>query len=436
MHCACSPAILRHLFERIEFLGKNLFVLDTHSFLDYFRTLFADRRFRLSFLAFFSLLAAYYILRPIRETMATIYGEVDELFVYVFFIMFGLVPIFGFLVGRYKRKTLIQVTTRFFSLCLVCFSILLFRFSEIPPYLAASYFVWLSIFSLFTVSLFWSFMADIYSPEDGKKFFAAIAAGGSLGGMIASLFTGSLVSICGLAPTLLIPVLLLELYLNFTGKLEGSSQDVPPKGEGVLAGFSYIFNNKYLLSFAAFMILGKFCATMIYLQMIDTVAAVEPIVEARTVIFARANLAVQIISMIFQIYLTEKIIGKIGISYTLIVLPLILSLGFVGIHFWQSLGVIVSLQIIQRSLAYGLAKPAKEILFTIVSREEKYKAKNCMDTVLDRGADALSSKFYAFAIVSLADEQILVLVLGLGLAWSAVAWSLGWQYERVFRRSL
>lgn len=389
-----------------------------------------------SFLAFFFLLSSYYILRPLRETMGTVYGDVDQLFLTVFLIMLGLVPAFGWLSSNLSRGQLFSVVFRSFSVLILAVAYFVYTSPEIPRWLAGSLYVLVSVFGVFNISLFWSLMADIYNSESSKKFFGIITAGGSLGGLLSSLATGLLASKFNTAALLLVAVALLEIFLVLVHRLNKeqseTEQQTETKASGsIFAGLKQVLANKYLLLFACFMLLGKFCSTMVYLQVLDIVAAVEPNIDKRTAIFAWENLVTQIISFAFQGYFTAIIIRKVGLPFALSILPIVLGAGFFSLTLYPSLVVAFCLQVTQRGLAYGIAKPSKEILFTVISREEKYKAKNFMDTVLDRGADAASSKLYALVSASVAASSLAFVVVPLALAWSGVGVLLGFKHKKL-----
>jgi len=368
--------------------------------------------------------------------MGTVYGDVDQLFLTVFLVMLALVPAFGWLSSSLRRGHLFAVVFRAFSFLILVTAYLIHSSPEIPRWLAGSLYVLVSVFGAFNISLFWSLMADLYSSENSKKLFGIITAGGSLGGLVSSLATGLLAGNLSTAALLVVSVLLLEVFLFLVRKL---NRDHPQskvragnKDTGsIFAGLKQVVANKYLLLFAGFMLLGKFCSTMVYLQVLDIVAAVEPDIDKRTAIFAWENLVTQIISFAFQGYLTAVIIRKIGLPLTLTILPIVLGAGFLTLSFYPSLLMAFCLQVTQRGLAYGVAKPSKEMLFTVISREEKYKAKNFMDTVLDRGADAASSKLYAFVTASFASSSLALIVAPVALLWSGAGIALGYKHKKL-----
>ena len=398
-----------------------------------------------AFAWFFCVLLAYYCIRPVRETMATVIGSqwMDRLFLAVFLVMLAAVPLYGYVVSKFRRRWLVPIIYRFFSAWLLGFYWLLRQSVEPSFWTACTFFVWVSVFNLFAVSVFWSVMADIFNGEQGRRLFGPIAAGGSLGGLVSSLFVANFGSQVGVANLLLIPIVMLELALLCSWRLnrvpteladvDASNTAVDePTGGGIFEGFVSVLRSRYLLGICIFLLLGKFCATAIYLQLIAIVENEIPNVGKRAELFATENSAVQAITMAFQLVLTTQFMRYYGLRFTLSILPLALIVGFTALAWYPTLQMALFVQVMQRSLAYGVANPAREVLFTVVSREQKYKSKGFLDTVVFRGGDALSSRLYtAIANTRFGATLVTAAMIGAAIVWTGVSWTLGREQRRL-----
>ena len=396
---------------------------------------------------FFCLLFAYYILRPIRETLATQVGTeyVNRLFAAVFCAMVSAVPIYSYLVARYARRRFVPWVTRFFAVWLIGFSLVIFRYPDANFWIGCVYFVWLSVFNLFVVSVFWSVMADTFSSDQGKRLFGLIAAGGSLGGICSSLVVGQLAESVAVWIWLLVSIAVLELSLACFRVLERvltkqrATQDVSPgaveepapqekpvANYGVWQGLIRAFQSPYLFGICLFLLLGKFCATTVYLQLLDIVTEQVDDPARRTELFAHENTATLILTLTFQIALTGFIMQRFGISWTLVMLPLALVIGFALLSVFPVLSVAFAIQVLQRGLTYGVAEPARSVLFTVVSREDKYKTKSFIDTVIFRGGDVAASNLHKSLVrVFGSAHQVTLWMLPIAVVWAIISWFLG-----------
>jgi len=374
--------------------------------------------------------------------MATIVGakEIQSLFLIVFFVILILVPCYSYLVSKVSRIELVPYCYRFFSIFLITFSIFTYNKDQISLELAKTFFVWLSVFNLFVVSIFWSVLSDIFSSDDAKKYFGPISAGGSLGGLVSS----GLISVFGKTiPTYLyfiIAFILLELALfsfkkfiknknTNTQAKETSLKKIAPKKSDLLIAFKRVATSKYLAMICIFTIIAKICGTFVYLQLIDFVKNEVPNVAERTQMFATENLVVQIITLLFQFFLTAYILKKCSLKVALGILPALLGLGFCLFTFNPTLIAAFCLQITSRVLSYGLNSPAGEVLFTVVNKDDVYKTKSLIDTAIKRGGDVLGSRFYSLAVSS--SVPITSIVIGLSATWAMIAYSLGKQQNKL-----
>jgi AAA family ATP:ADP antiporter len=300
------------------------------------------------------------------------------------------------------------------------------------------------VFNLFVVSVFWSVLVDSFGSAAAKRLFGFIAAGGSLGGFCSSLAVGQLAGRMGLPMLLLIPVVILEVALFCFRKFDAESDqlaqvtpEAAPAGDGhqdqptggsVWEGMTRAFSSPYLFGICLFLLLGKFCATTVYLKQIEIVNAQVATQERRTELFAHENSAVQIVTLVFQAGLTGYLLRFGGLSVTLTLLPAVMVAALIYLAGSPTLLAVFVIQIIQRSLAYGVAEPARAVLFTVVHREDKYKTKSFIDTVIFRGGDVAASSLEK-ALVNAAKVMIPVTIV-----WAVLSWALGVQQRRLAKQ--
>jgi AAA family ATP:ADP antiporter len=381
-----------------------------------------------SFAYFFSLLCGYYMLRPVREEMG-IRGGVENLpwaFTGTFLTMLVAVPVFSKLVARVPRARAIPVVYRFFLLNLVVFWLLL-RAGVAREQVARAFFVWVSVYNLFVVSVFWSYMADLFRSEQGKRLFGFIAGGGSLGALCGPVLTAGLVGLVGVPNLLLISALFLEGAARCAGRLARWARARPGEAEeavggGAFAGFGAVARSRYLLALAAQTLCFTTSATIIYFQQARLVAALVPDSAARTRLFAAVDLAVNLGSLALQSLATGRILAILGLGFALALHPVVATLGLLATATWPGLLVVTSVQALRRVVHFAVERPAREVLFTVVPREEKYKAKSFLDTVVYRGGDVLSA--WGWKALSGLGQGLAGAALAatpLALAWLAVA---------------
>ena len=400
-----------------------------------------------SFAYFFFLLAAYYVLRPVRDEMGIAGGikNLPWLFTATFFVMLAVVPVFGAVVARVPRRRFIPLVYHFFAANILVFWLLL-TFKIAMADTARVFFVWISVFNLFAVSVFWSFMADLYQSEQGKRLFGFIAAGGSAGALLGPLIAVGLAETLGRANLLLIAALLLEIAVLCAMRLESaaaalkdgnaaSAAAAPPRDAGLggswIAGLVMVLRSPYLAGIALWVALLSLAGTFLYFQQANIVAALSDDPNRRTAIFARIDLAVSLLTIIVQFVVTGKIIRRFGAGPAAAFLPFVFALGFLALALTPMLWVVIAFQAMQRAANFAISNPAREILFTVVEREEKYKAKNVIDNVVFRGGDALSGWFFhALRGLGLELSAIALATVPVALAWLALALGLGRAQEK------
>ncbi len=386
-----------------------------------------------SFLYFFCLLAAYYVLRPVRDAMglAGKVGDLPKLFLVTLAVTFLVTPLLTALVSRMSRRRFVPITNRFFALQLLVFAWVL-RAPNVGPDAARVFFVWTSVFNLFSVSIFWGLMADLFKKEQGVRLFGFIGAGGTLGAMVGSAVTAGLAKHVGSATLLIFAAALLEATVWCVRRLsrifhdpiaDGAARDVELSRGGVLAWTREAARSKYLLTIVLYMLLFSFTSTFVYFEQARIVKAAIPTTALRTELFAKMDLAVNMGSLVLQGVLIGPLLRAVGVGPVLLVLPLLTLAGCAVVGLEPSLAAIVVFQVARRACDYGVAKPAREVLFTVVSREEKYKAKTFIDTFVYRTGDALGAAVFGGA--ALLGPVVLGVALSACVLWTGVSVALG-----------
>ncbi|MCH8123438.1 MAG: MFS transporter [Bacteroidetes bacterium] len=394
----------------------------------------------LAFVYFFSLLCTNYILRPIREEMG-IAGGVDNLqwlFTGTFVAMLTLVPLFGWVAARYPRKQFLPYVYYFFLANILIFYAL-FTSDIKHAYVARAFFIWLSVFNLFVVSVFWSFMADIFSDRQAKRLFGFIAGGGTIGALTGPVLTASLVGIIGVNNLLLIaagllalPVLCIQGLARWTKKSgidrdpQKEAESDRPMGGSIFAGIPLVLRSPYLLGIGALILLYSTLATFLYFEQAALVenAFSEP--EQRVALFAGIDFSTNAITILVQVFLTARIVERLGLAWTLALIPLGVAVGFLVLGLAPVLGVLVVMQVLRRAGNFSLTKPAREMLYVVLGKEEKYKAKNFIDTVVYRGGDAVSAWAYTgLRAIGVSLAGVAFVAVPLAGIWAWVSFRLG-----------
>lgn len=359
-----------------------------------------------SFLCFFSLLLGYYILRSVREAMIAADGThlIPAVFTSVFICMLALMPVYGAIVSRFPRRRFLPVVYGVVIVSLVGFSL---AFSSNAPqaWITLAFAIFLSVINLFTDSVFWSFMSDIFVTAQARRFYGVIAAGGTAGAIAGPLITRVIVGRVGVPNLLLLSACFYGLCLVCILKLvpwarrqeaKRNRQDgEKPIGGTLLAGFRLVVSKPLLFALVLFMFFGVSIGTLLYNEQAGVVGAMHLDSASRTEYFAGIDLGVNLLALSVQLLLTRALLTRFGVG-PLLLIPAILMIGGLGsLVVWFSAGLLAAVQILTRGLSFSLIKPARESLFTLVDRESRYKAKNFIDTVVYRGADVVTSWGYA-----------------------------------------
>lgn len=440
----------------------------------------------------FFLFSAYAVIKPMRDAMGLAGGvrQLPYLFLFTFGVMLIANPIYSALVARVPRKHFIPITYLFFAFNLVVFYVVMLALSGagrsifgpahggviaifgLDTALGRVFYVWASIFNLFVLTVFWGMMADIYTSEQSKRLFPRIAVGATLGSILGASMTTLLikleiaemhlllVSIGFLILATICSVLVMRQRRfrerstatpEVTAPIEPARSDArhaerifddrlghddDPTGGGIFRGITMMARSPYLIGICLFLLVYTFTGTMMYFQQAQIVDAAELTREAKTAVFARIDLITNLLTLVAQCYLAGIIVPRLGVGRTLALLPLIVAAGFAALAVHPVLGVLIAVQVARRSINYALAKPAREMLFTVVSREEKYKSKHFIDTFIYRGGDALGAAVFAVLVGrDLGNSVIAYIGAVVAAGWFVLALWLGTRQRRLAARA-
>jgi len=384
-----------------------------------------------AWLYIFSVLFSYYILRPIRDEMGVAGGveNLQWLFTGTLLCMIAVNPPFAALVGRLPRVQFIALTYRFFLANLLLFAALLqVATAEQNIWVGRVFFIWASVFNLFVVSVFWALMVDVFDAEQGKRLFGFIAAGATLGGIVGATVTATLAKQVPPAYLLLASALLLEAAVFCVRRLSRMSDRLHRRpalrseesaiGGSAFAGFKHALGSPYLINVCLYILLFTVTSTFVYFQQAEIVRQSFTDRGMRTAFFARVDLWVNILTLSVQLFLTSRVLRWFGVALTLAALPLISMIGFATLALAPTIAVLVVYQVIRRAGNFAFARPAREVLYTVVPREDKYKAKSFIDTAVYRMGDQLGAWSYAgLGLLGLAMSGIAIVAVPLSLAW-------------------
>jgi ATP:ADP antiporter, AAA family len=383
-----------------------------------------------AFATLFCMFSSYTILRPIRDTMGITSGveKLPYLFWGTFIAMLALQPVYGWLTSRFRRPVFLPWVYAFFTANLLAFYFW-FNLQQDHTWIARTYYVWVSVFNFFIVAVFWSLMADVFTREQAGRMFGFIAAGASTGGLVGPLIAGRLAVPLGTINLLLISAVLLASSLFFMKRVinwqrhfgsgaRGADVDTPLGGH-FLAAFHQVLRSPYLLGIALFVVLLSWVSTFLYLEQQAFVAKVFATRDERTRFFSDVDFWVQTFSLITQLFLFGRLYKWIGLRALLVSVPLIMTAGYAIFALLPTFAVLVGVLAVRRVGEYAITRPSRDSLYTVCTREEKYKAKSLIDTFIYRGGDATSASVY----------QLLTGVFGfgpVGIGWVGAAVSAIW----------
>lgn len=356
----------------------------------------------LGFVYYFLILSSYYVIRPIRDEFGSAdFENLTVIFTGTLVVMLIANALFAALVARLSRRRFIPIAYRFLIANLLIFLALLYFVPKQQVWVGRCFFVWTSVFNLFVLSVFWAFMVDVFSSEQGKRLFGFVSVGGTLGAIVGAAITATLVQKLGSLRLLLISAVLIELSAQCarlfpatpsalsSGKKRETAES--PVGGGIWAGLVHNFSSPYLLGISAYMLLYSLTSTLLYFQQSAIARGAFTDRAARTAFFAKIDLAVNVMTILVQLFLTGRLLKWLGVAVTLAVLPALSVLGFTTLGMAPTLVVLVVFLALRRATNFAVARPTRETLFTVMSREDKYKSKNFIDTVVYRTGDQIGA---------------------------------------------
>ena len=396
---------------------------------------------------FFFVLTALMVLRPARDAIGMSGGldAVRWLFIGTALVTLAANPLFGWLVSRFRRMVFITATYLFFAASLVGFySLITFAPDAVGDVSGRVFYVWFSVFNLFSTMVFWALMADRFTLEQSKRIFGVIAVGGTLGAIFGPWLASVLVEPLGTATMLLVGAgfLLLAIAAAWTvawlqperAAAKASGGNVPVAavddraiiGGNAWGGIGAVFRSPYLLGVSSYVLLMTVIATFIYFTRLQMVAALGDNIDMRAAVFARIDLITQVSTLVLQAVVTGHLMRRFGVSVALVILPIVVSLGFIGLAMAGSFMVLIMFDATFRAIQRAITRPARETLFTVVTREEKYKSKAFTDTFVYRGGDVIGAWTEGFlgrfgmALVGLASVAVPI-----GVVWALLGLWLG-----------
>lgn len=404
-----------------------------------------------SFLYFFCVLAAYYILRPVRDEMGVLLGahKLPWLFSAVFLTMLAVIPLFGWVAGHFPIRRLLPTVYGFFVINLLAFFVALqsgFGLQAIGPI----FFVWLSVFNLFVVSVFWSFMADVFPTDGARRLFGCISAGGSLGAMTGPFITAMAVKGVGVQGLLLVSALflliavgcivaLLKWYHGHHGIDLGNThlstaKDPDAAPPSLWVGVIRIVRSPYLRGIALYLMCYSVLSTFLYSQQTILIPEVMPSSEDRMQLFASVDLGVNVLAFTLQFFAIGWLLTRFGVVAMLAVMPIVSLIGFGVFGLATVLPVLIGFGVLRRAGEFSITKPTRESLFTVVPREEKYQAKNVIDTVVHRGADATGTGIVSMLHTwGMGLSHMAFAAMPIALLWLGTGLWLGRRHEHIRR---
>lgn len=367
------------------------------------------RALGLAFVFNFIVLGSYYVLRPIRDDIGAAGGLENLSWMYTgtMTVMLLANGLFSALVARLSRRRFIPIVYRFFIANLVLFYFLMkFATPAQQVWVGRSFFVWVSVFNLFVVTVFWAFMTDVFNSDQGKRLFAFIGVGGTLGAIVGGSVTALLVKKIGPLNLLFVSAVLLELAarcVRFFPTHFARSEPMPvpterdaekPLGGNLWSGVTHVARSPYLLGICAYLLLYGITSTLAYFQQADIAAHQFQDRANRTAFFAQVDVSVNVLTILVQIFLTSRLMKWFGVGITLTLLPVVNVIGFAAMGWVPLLSVLVVFQTLRRASNFAVSRPAREVLFTVLRREDKYKAKSFIDTFVYRTGDQVGAWSY------------------------------------------
>ncbi|HTX24200.1 MAG TPA: MFS transporter [Steroidobacteraceae bacterium] len=396
-----------------------------------------------SFVCFFFLFFSYAVVKPVRDAMGTVWGakHLQSLFLATFLLSFAVAPLYAALAARVKLSAFLPWIYGIVAVSVLAFYVLFASGHYQERWLAAGFFVWVSTFNLLILSVFWSFMADLFSRAQAKRLFGFIAAGGTAGNILGPAIVDflakrvgndglMLISAGGFAFTAVLVILLAGEKRRLLAQAPDAQRTTLDHrlGRNPFEGFTLLFRSPYLLLVAAFLFVMTSVSTIVYVQLNDIITHSFANRAARTQAFATIDLTVNSLTVLIQLLGTGRLIRRFGVTTGLLLNPLIMAIAFVVVIVSPVLLILGGVQVVRRVAEYAVAKPAREMLFTVVDQESKYKAKNVIDTVIYRGGDLLAATASS-AVLAYGLSGLAILGVAVSAVWFPIALVLGRRYE-------
>jgi AAA family ATP:ADP antiporter len=397
-----------------------------------------------SFGLVFMLMAAYYILRPVRDAMASDWSDatVSTLWTFTFLFSFIATAVYGSVVAKVKLKYLVPLVYCFFA---VTFIVVYFLTSNMqdPALINKIFYVWVSVFSLFQVSVFWSFMSDLFSKEQSKRLFGFITTGASVGAIVGpgipalfanTLGNSTLLLVAGIILFATVPVIiaLQKLKSSELGNESSADKELMNRrlGGSSLAGYKVFLQSPYLIGIGLFIFLYTGIGSFVYFELKNLLAVFSS--SERTQIWALIDVITNSITIIVGMFITSRLADKLGLAFTLALIPVLVVLGLFTLAVVPMVWVVVGLQIFRRAGNYSVTRPAREMLFTVVDRESKFKAKQVIDVVVYRGGDVFWGWSFTglTAIVGLGVAGIAIVGAAIAAVWAVLGVYLGRSFDK------
>lgn len=398
----------------------------------------------ISFGLVFLLMAAYYILRPVRDSMASDWSDatVSTLWTFTFLFSFVATGIYGLVVSKVKLKFVVPSVYAFFAATFIAVYFLTNSMDD-PALVNKMFYVWVSVFSLFQVSVFWSFMSDLYSKEQSKRLFGFITTGASIGAIVGpaipAIFAGelgntTLLLIASMILVVTIPVILFLQGLKTADLGNETQADAAQMNRGLggnpLAGYKVFLQTPYLMAIGAFIFLYTGIGSFVYFELKNILAEFPS--EKRTQIWAMMDVVTNSLTIVIGLFVTSRLAEKLGLAFTLALIPLMVVAGLLTVALIPLVWIVVGLQIFRRAGNYGVTRPAREMLFTVVDRESRFKAKQVIDVVVYRGGDVFWGWSFTglTAVVGLGITGVALVGAGVAAIWAVLGIYLGRWFER------
>ncbi len=400
-----------------------------------------------SFAYFFCVLSSYYIIRPVREMVSSSGPDtIPYLFIGTFVTMMFATTVFGWVASRYPRRTFLPWVYLFFLSNILIFWVVFSRIIDAGDeyvWIGRAFFVWLSVFNLFVVSVFWSFMADIYTREQGRRLFGFITSGGSIGALLGGILTSRVVVDIGFQNLFPISAIMLLVAVLCIGRLkhwvhrehedeiEQTVESDKPLGGSPFAGITHVLRSKYFLAIAVSSIIASLLGTALYMFAAELVNEAIPTADERTRFFSNMNNWQNLLALLIQMFAVRQVVTRFGIGRSLVLFPIVTVAGFAILALEPTLMVVAVLTVVRRALGFGFTKPSTDMLYSVVTPEEKYKAKNFIDTAVYRGGDVVGTwTIRLLSILGMGMAAIAVLMLPFAAISAVIALWLGREYKR------